>query len=278
MMNHLGLTVSWDKAMTFFDEQQKKQEKEIARLCPADVPVILMIDNINIYRGKRKHLRLFKSAGPTMWNFSAQALFIPNVDGMSELLNEEKSCITSEGSAIDMKADDIFLESHEEKAKIFNEFCRQVLTGTIRCCLNKLPFTAHQFKELTEKQVDSYIANTSNSPSTEKYHLNIPTDNDLLPNVAVSSKSNVHILPLSFEDNSTVFGTVSILDKLAKDFSLRQGKKDAEYIPFNTTTGNFDVISSRVHFELLLSQKCHEQNMKQTKVKYGQRRKHLVDC
>ena len=94
-MNHLGLIVSWEKAMKFFDEQQKKREKDIAQLSPADIPVILMIDNINIYRGKRKHLRLFKSAGPTMWNFTGQALLIPNIDGMDEVLNNKESCITS---------------------------------------------------------------------------------------------------------------------------------------------------------------------------------------
>jgi hypothetical protein len=74
MLNHLGLTVSWRKAMDFFNKRSKKQEKEVTQLTPAGVPVILLIDNINIYRGKRKHLRLFKSLGPTMWNFTAQAV------------------------------------------------------------------------------------------------------------------------------------------------------------------------------------------------------------
>ena len=90
-MNHLGSTVSWEKAVKFFDEQQKRREKDIAQLSQTDIPVILMIDNINIYRGKRKHLRLFKSAGPTMWNFTGQALLIPNVDGMGKVLNEKES-------------------------------------------------------------------------------------------------------------------------------------------------------------------------------------------
>lgn len=72
MLNHLGLTVSWEKAMKFFDSRRMKQVKDIATLTPADIPVILMIDNINIYRGKQKYLRLFKSHGPKMWNFTAQ--------------------------------------------------------------------------------------------------------------------------------------------------------------------------------------------------------------
>ncbi|XP_028396960.1 uncharacterized protein LOC114520826 [Dendronephthya gigantea] len=273
MMNHLGLTVSWEKAMKFFDEQQKKREKDIAQLSPVNVPVILMIDNINIYRGKRKHLRLFKSAGPTMWNFTGQALLIPNVDGMDEVLNDKESCITPQGSATDMKPDDIFLESDDEKAKLFNAFVDKYLVELLDIALNKLPFTVHQFKEMTEKQIDAYIATASNFESTEKYTLDIPVEKDLLPNASHSSKSNVHILPLSLEDNSTIFGTMSILDKLSKDFSLPEGGKNAECVPFNCVAGNFDVISSRAHFELLLSQKSHEQNMKRTESQMRSTRK-----
>ena len=264
MMNHLGLTVSWEKAIKFFDEQQKRREKDIAQLSPADIPVILMIDNINIYRGKRKHLRLFKSAGPTMWNFTGQALLIPSVDGMDKVLNDKESCISSQGSVTDMKPDNIYLENDDEKTKLFNAFVDKYLVELLDVALNKLPFSVHQFKEMTEKQIDSWIATASNFESTEKYHLDIPTANELLPNVVQSSKSNVHILPLSLEDNSTILGTTSILDKLSKDFSVPEGKKDAECLPFNYVTSNFDVISSRAHFELLLSQKGHKQNMKQT--------------
>ena len=94
MLNHLGLTVSWRKAMDFFDKRSNKQQEEITQLTPAGVPVILLIDNINIYQGKKKHLRLFKSIGPTMWNFTAQALLIPNVDGMDDIFKDEKACLS----------------------------------------------------------------------------------------------------------------------------------------------------------------------------------------
>ena len=69
MQNHLGLTVSWEKAMKFFDGRKAKKQ-EISKQTPTDSPVILMFDNINMYRGKHKHLRLFKYIGPMMWNFS----------------------------------------------------------------------------------------------------------------------------------------------------------------------------------------------------------------
>lgn len=33
-------------------------------------PVILLMDNINMYRGRKRHYRLFKDVGPKMWNFT----------------------------------------------------------------------------------------------------------------------------------------------------------------------------------------------------------------
>ena len=47
----------------------------------------------------------------------------------------------------------------------------------------------------------------------------------MIPNKAVTDrsygrKSNIHILPLSVEDNSTITGTINILEKFGSDFSL----------------------------------------------------------
>lgn len=46
MLNHLGMTVSWDKIINFFDSRKGKQEQEIAKQTPVETPVILMFDNI----------------------------------------------------------------------------------------------------------------------------------------------------------------------------------------------------------------------------------------
>lgn len=76
MLNHLGLTVSWQRAMQLFDDKMKKQAKDLTEVTPEDIPVMLLMDNINIYRGRRKHLRLFQPKGSNMWNFTAQAVLI----------------------------------------------------------------------------------------------------------------------------------------------------------------------------------------------------------
>ena len=69
------------------------------------------------------------------------------------------------------------------------------------------------------------------------------------------------MLPLSLEDNSTVFGTMSILNDFSKQFNLLSQTK-AEYLPFDLVTGNFNIVSARNHFELLLSQQNHVQRRK----------------
>jgi len=85
MLNHLGLTVNWEKAMKYFDDRKSKKGEEILKQTPIDLPVMLLFDNINMYRGKHKHLRLFKYTGPTMW-----AVLIPSVDGFEDIFQDKK--------------------------------------------------------------------------------------------------------------------------------------------------------------------------------------------
>ena len=142
MLNHLGLTVSWRKAMDFFDKRSNKQHEKITQLTPAGVPVILLIDNINIYRGKKKHLRLFKSISPTMWNFTAQALLIPNVDGMDDIFKDEKACFSPQSETVNIKAEDIFLESDENRNELFTSAVDRYLLDIINRAI-KIPCSAN---------------------------------------------------------------------------------------------------------------------------------------
>ena len=257
MLNHLGLTVSWEKAMKFFDNRKMKQDKDVASLTPADIPVILMIDNINIYRGKQKYLRLLKSHGPKMWNFTAQAVLIPNTEDINEVLKDKESSLCPQGSAAKMKPEDIFLESDEEKLSIFSKAVDQNLLDILDISLNKVMLTAKEVKEMDEKQINSYLKSVTESQnSTDKYDINVPTDEEILIHATANAESNVHIFTLSLEDNSTVLGTMSIFD-LSKLFNLPQEKSKADYLPFDYVSGNFDAVSGQSHFELLLSQQSH---------------------
>ena len=48
MLNHIGLTVSWQKAMKLFDDKMKMEKQYLANITPQDIPVMLLIDSINI--------------------------------------------------------------------------------------------------------------------------------------------------------------------------------------------------------------------------------------
>lgn len=41
MLNHLGLTVSWEKAMKLFDSHKAKQQEEISKQTPVESPVVM---------------------------------------------------------------------------------------------------------------------------------------------------------------------------------------------------------------------------------------------
>ena len=277
MLNHLGLTVSWEKAMKFFDSRRMKQEKDIASLTPADIPVILMIENINIYRGKQKYLQLFKSHGPKKWNFTAQAVLISNTEDIKEILKDKESSLSPQGSATKMKPEDIFLKSDEEKVSIFSEAVDQYLLDVLDISLNKVTLAAKNVKEMDEKQINSYLKSlTESQNSTGKYDINVPTDEEILIHATPTAKSNVHILPLSLEDNSTVLGTISIVDDLSKLFNLPQDKSKADYLPFDYVSGIFDAVSGRSNFELL-SQQSHVKYMKNIEVEMRSSEKTMED-
>ena len=59
MLNHIGLTVTWQKAMQVLDNRMEKMTDHIKELTPTDIAIILLMDNINIYKGKRKHFKNF---------------------------------------------------------------------------------------------------------------------------------------------------------------------------------------------------------------------------
>ena len=260
MLNHLGLTVSWERAMKFFDSRKAKQEKEIAKQTPIDTPVILMFDNINMYRGKRKHLRLFKYIGPTMWNFTGQAVLIPNVAGLEDLLRDKNACLQPQKRVLQLNPEDVFIQSDQAKDDLFAQAVDAFLLEALDSALNNIPPSRKKLMDMTEPELNSFISN-ANFQTQSNYKIVVPKDSDIVTDRVGGEKSNVHVLPLSLEDNSTIVGTMSILDQLASQFSLPNEKKGPEYLPFDSVSGTFDIHSARSHFELLISQHNHQSHM-----------------
>ena len=72
---------------------------------------------------------------------------------------------------------------------------------------------------------------------------------------------NVHVLPLSLEDNSTISGSMNILQQFANEFNLPEYGNIPEQIRFDNLQKKFDIKKARAHFELLVSQHNHQDHM-----------------
>ena len=67
------------------------------------------MDNINLYRGRRRHLRLYKTFGPKMWNFTVRGAIIPDISGMKDLMTCKETATMSQIDVSQIQAEDIFL-------------------------------------------------------------------------------------------------------------------------------------------------------------------------
>ena len=78
---------------------------------------------------------------------------------------------------------------------------------------------------MSEQQLNNKLKTGEfETKSVLKCSIAVPKEEDVSTRTR-SEKSNIHILPLSLEDNSTILGTMSILNKLTDQFKLPDEKK-----------------------------------------------------
>lgn len=100
---------------------------------------------------------------------------------------------------------------------MFGQVVDTFLLESLDCALNKMPPSRKEFKDMNESELNSFMANADFNTQT-KYKIKVPKESELVTVRGTTEKSNVHVLPLSLEDNSTVIGTISILHQI--DHSL----------------------------------------------------------
>ena len=76
---------------------------------PDSTPIILLMDNINLYRGNKRHHRLFKTQGPKMWNFTGRGAIIPDMSGLDELMACKETATEPQKEVSDINPEDILL-------------------------------------------------------------------------------------------------------------------------------------------------------------------------
>ena len=143
---------------------------------------------------------------------------------------------------------------------MFQQVVDMFLLELLDCALNKIPESDRKLKSTTESQVNMYLAKAKYE-TVSKYPINIPPVHTIVSHTPAALKSEVHVLPLSLEDNSTIVGTMAILDQLASDFSLLNRKKCNEYVPFDIVSKTWDIKMARNLYELILSQQNHKKCM-----------------
>ena len=101
MLNRIGVAMYWNTLMRFLDRCQVKKSEELKAKLVSEKPLIVLLDNINIYREHQRHHRLFKGPTMNMWNFSVRGLLNPIIDGNEELFKDESTSLQSQDSVTD---------------------------------------------------------------------------------------------------------------------------------------------------------------------------------
>ena len=78
MLNRMGLTLNWITLDRFLNDQMEKRLLQFRKNLPSSTPLLFLLDNINMYRGSKKYMRLFRKYGPKMWNFTGRGIIIPD--------------------------------------------------------------------------------------------------------------------------------------------------------------------------------------------------------
>ena len=97
-------------SVNFLDKRLEKLEKSVSLRCDDSSPVIILMDNINTCRGKKRHDRLqFTEVGPKMWNFTGHATIIPELTEVKHLLECEETTTKPQVDISSLKIEDILL-------------------------------------------------------------------------------------------------------------------------------------------------------------------------
>ena len=162
-----------------------------------------------------------------MWNFTVRGSLKPIIDDDEELFKDESTSIQSQDSVTDSTSDNIKLESDNELNLLWDKFLKRYILCLLHDGLNRLH--GKSIHEMNEIQCNQWLSKADFTVHTNNAKISIPD----IASIAVTSMSDIHVLPMSLEDNSTITGTASILDQFAKDFQLSQKQEKHETLPFN---------------------------------------------
>ena len=256
MLNHVGFTVSWKNAMDTFDDRMLKMNDNVKRLTPRDVRIMLLMDNINKYRGKKRHLRLFKDMAPTMWNFTGRALAIPHItEEISNLLKKPEYMLQPQKDVLKLCPEDILYSKERDGGIVFEKATDNYILSTMNSIYNEIPVLQIEFKEMNDTEFNKRLSESDFSKPKKP-------------------KKNF-VLPLSIEDNATIAGTSSILDNFVLEYDLPSSTNNPERLLFDNLKHTFDIQLALSRYEYLNTRYNHESYIADLETRLHDREKAL---
>lgn len=138
--------------------------------------------------------------------------------------------------------------------------------------MNQIPEPDKDFQDMTEEEFVEWLNKQDLDQLKKnkgKYVIQVPVTAKAH---GVDKKSEVVILPLSLEDNSTINGTASILEELGKEFGITCSHATC-FLPFNENTKTFDLKEARSRFQFLKLLEKHKVEMNELKSQLDRREK-----
>ncbi|KAI8490282.1 hypothetical protein Bbelb_320200 [Branchiostoma belcheri] len=249
LLQHLGLSESWDTLMGFMEGRLNSFQSVIEREFGDNGPVIFAYDNINIFRAVR-HMRVMKGK-PQMWNFTVRMAIKPNLEGIKELFETKDTAEIPQKPVEDVTVDDVFIDAHPELAKIWEEAQDSLYRELLDIGLNQLPEDTQLQSDKTPAEQKAWLS-TQSFKSANKYAIRHKPAKP-----STCKKSDITVLPLSTENEATLTGTASIIEEFAQEFSIPIERKDIQYLPFNEHNIQFDITAARKRYEFNQSIQQH---------------------
>ena len=253
MLCRMNLTLNWKSLDNFLMKQMERREQSLEALTPIDMPIMYLLDNINMYRGAKKYLRLFRVMGPKMWNFTGSGIIIPKLSGIEHLFQSQETALNSQKDVLSVVLDDILIENNKEHNELWQKWLDQYLLSGLSKAINKLPHGS-KLKDMSQNDFNKWLSTKAYEADNDDpiVKINLPDNKELLINdeSVGKEKTKTRILPLSLENNATIAGTAAILKDIANTFQIPCEEK-TEYIPFDVHSKKFSIKHAREHFEFM---------------------------
>ncbi len=255
----MSLTYSWETLGKYLDAFMENKLLHICKKASIDVPIILLMDNINVYRGNKKYHRLFATFCPKMWNFTGRGIFFPNIEGIEHLFSESQTASESQRDIINLVAEDLTIDSNDPHLEIWNDWKDKFLLQGLDACLNRFPRSL-DLTSVNEKGFDDWLKKFKPYRKNDNYKITMKDDFSSHLPTGVQKKSDVSVLPLSLENNSTVAGAGASLQEFGSMIDI-PCKQPPTYLPYDSANKVFSLKQARTHCEYVRLLDDHQKDM-----------------